>query len=227
MSGQRFEIEIKSLLGSEEQAHRFKYQLTTKVRSEIKLKAFSTQLNHYFQQGDVHKLYKTLAKSFKPKALSQLRNIIKNGNDISVRTREINGEVRLVLKASVGTDSSANGIARMEFEEPVNMTLEKLDAKVESAGYRCQAKWSRERDEYQVGGMSICFDRNAGYGYLVEFEKVISDARKIPAAKREIKNFMRTLRVKELPQSRLEKMFKHYNENWSKYYGTREVFNLP
>ena len=38
-----------------------------------------------------------------------------------------------------------------------------------------QSKWSRERTEYQFSGVNVTIDRNAGYGYLAEFESIEND----------------------------------------------------
>ena len=72
--------------------------------------------------------------------------------------------------------------------------------------------------------MTVCLDRNAGYGYLAEFEKVIEDEGAVSTARAEIELAMRELDIEELPQDRLERMFSHYNQNWPDYYGTDKVF---
>jgi adenylate cyclase class IV len=94
------------------------------------------------------------------------------------------------------------------------------------SGFKYQAKWSREREEYDYKGMNVCLDKNAGYGYLAEFEKVLQggDDSALASARAEIESVMRELGVAELPQDRLERMFAHYNQNWPDYYGTDKVF---
>src|SRR5690606_1073237 len=84
-------------------------------------------------------------------------------------------QVLLVVKASVDEGTSANTIKRMEFEEPVAISLEELDHLLLDAGFTYQAKWSREREEYAYKGASVCLDKNAGYGYLAEFEKIVPE----------------------------------------------------
>ena len=150
---------------------------------------------------------------------------IVEGEKISVRTREMNGIAKIVMKASVGTDSSENGVVRMEIEEPTKgLTFDELDKMVLTAGYRYQAKWSRAREEYQIQDISVCLDKNAGYGYLAEFEKVINDTAHTAKARKEIDKLMQALGVAELPQDRLERMFAYYNKHWPEYYGTDKVF---
>ena len=70
----------------------------------------------------------------------------------------------------------------------------------------------------------MTLDKNAGYGWLAEFEKMTDDPGKVDAAKKEIRALMSRLGVEELPQDRLERMFDFYNKHWQEYYGTDRIF---
>ncbi len=70
----------------------------------------------------------------------------------------------------------------------------------------------------------VCIDRNAGYGYLAEFERVLDDAARAAAVEAELRELMAALGCEELAQDRLERMFAYYNANWSEYYGTDRTF---
>ncbi len=72
--------------------------------------------------------------------------------------------------------------------------------------------------------MNISIDKNAGYGYLAEFEKITTDESKLDAIKQELLAFMETVGASELKQDRLERMFAHYNAHWPEYYGTEKTF---
>ncbi|MDE1966394.1 MAG: CYTH domain-containing protein, partial [Patescibacteria group bacterium] len=186
----------------------------------------SEQLNHYFEGGDPAELAKRLAAHLSAADAARLAEIAK-GSKVSVRTRAENGEARIVMKASIGDDSSENGVMRAEFEQSVpGFSLDALDSEVLAAGFRYQAKWSRAREEYALQGANVCLDKNAGYGYVAEFEKVIDDAARAPAARAELLGLMEGLGVEELPQDRLERMFAHYNAHWPEYYGTDKVFTV-
>lgn len=41
-----------------------------------------------------------------------------------------------------------------------------------------------------------------------------------------IRGIMARVGVEELDQERLARMFEHYNENWSEYYGTDKTFTI-
>jgi len=156
--------------------------------------------------------------------------ILKEGKKISIRSKNtINKKgntVSIVIKASVGDDTSDNGIKRIEFEQDLKLTHDELDGIMLRAGLEYQAKWSREREEYTSGQLHICIDKNAGYGYLVEFEMMTSDEMKLDDLRSEILSIMSDLGVEELSQDRIERMFTHYNTNWSKYYGTDKTFTI-
>lgn len=220
----KYEVEIKSLLQTEENAQKLRDKLT---QQGIKLSNKYSQINHYFlNDGDFAELEKKLLPLFEGEKGEQLKKILEKGKNHSIRTREMNGEVFLVMKASVDDTTSSNGILRMEFEEKVGISIDELDKILEAAGFGYQAKWSRDREEYEKDDFYITIDRNAGYGYLSEFEIQTEKQEELSDAKQRILDFMQELDLKELSQDRLEKMFKFYNENWRDYYGTEKVFNV-
>jgi len=226
MSGKQYEVEIKSLLGDVASAEALRVSMK-KLKPNCVCYSSYTQINHYFKGGDPRKLTKRLESLLSQSDAERMREVSEKGNNISVRTRKMNDEARIVMKSSVGDDTSSNGIARLEIEAPVSgLTFDKLDEEVLSAGYKVQAKWSRSREEYRLDDVTVCLDKNAGYGYVAEFEKIIDDANHIDSARAEIEELMETLGVSELPQARLERMFAHYNEHWSEYYGTDKTFTI-
>ncbi len=226
MNSEKYEIEIKSLLGNSSNADKLRADLKA-IDADSSCISSYTQLNHYFEGGDSRMLANRIGTHLVGDEYERMERIVNNGKNISVRTREMNGKVYIVMKASIGDDSSSNGVARLEVEALIpNMTLDQLDAEVLAAGYKYQAKWSRTREEYKVKDITVCLDKNAGYGYLAEFEKVVNDASKAEEAKREIGLFMQQLGVVELAQDRLERMFAYYNEHWPEYYGTENIFTI-
>jgi len=223
-----YEVEIKSLLGNPENAEKLRSRLRD-VDNGVTCHSTNKQLNHYFVGGDLMMLAEGLAEHLADGYQKKLSELAERASDVSVRTRltsqdDKDGEIFIVVKASVDDTTSENGISRMEFEEPVDLTLAELDELVLAAGFEYQAKWSREREEYVCKGVNVCLDRNAGYGYLAEFEKVVDDEGQIDAAREEVEQLMHDLEVEELPQDRLARMFEHYNKNWLEYYGTEKVF---
>lgn len=218
-----YEIEIKSLLGDKETAEALKAKMATLDPEHEHLQS-NTQLNHYFAGGNMAELYRSVEHLFAAEEQAKLNKIVQKGTDFSVRTRQKNDEVLLVVKASIDAGTSENTISRLEFEEAVDLSLDELDELVINAGFNYQAKWSRERDEYSYKGATVCLDYNAGYGYLAEFEKITDDEEAVPRVREEIEALMAELGVEELSQERLARMFEHYNANWRDYYGTTKTF---
>lgn len=220
----KYEVEIKSLLQTKENAQKLRDKLK---EQGIELSNKYKQLNHYFlSSGDFKKLKEKLFPLFGDEKKEKLKKILEVGKNHSIRTREMSEEVFFVVKASVDDTTSFNGIQRMEFEERVNISLDELDKILLDAGFEYQAKWSREREEYGKDDFYITIDRNAGYGYLSEFEIETENKNELEKAKQKILNFMSELDLQELSQERLERMFKFYNENWKDYYGTENIFNV-
>lgn len=169
----------------------------------------------------------------------KLADIINRAKSFSVRTRGTPTQTIIVVKATVNDESSSNGTARIEWEvDLAPMTLDEMDAKVLEAGFSYQAKWSREREGYHLtpspspereGSQKetiLCLDKNAGYGYLAEFERVITDAEKVDETRALLLALIESLGYQELDQARLARMFDFYNQNWREYYGTENVFTV-
>lgn len=218
-----FEIEIKSLLGSAENAEKLKARMCA-LDPECVMIGSNTQLNHYFEGGDMQALYDQVEMLFTDEQKEKLKTTIERGKEFSIRTRQKDNEVLLVVKASIDEGTSANTVKRMEFEEPVAIALTELDQLLINAGFTYQAKWSREREEYAYKGANVCLDKNAGYGYLAEVEKIVHDEALADAVRAEIDELMAELELIELEQDRLARMFAHYNANWPEYYGTDRIF---
>jgi hypothetical protein len=123
-----FEIEIKVLLGDEAKAQ----EVIEKIKQNdenTELIDKNSQLNHYFlPQGDFAKLTEILKQYIHPDNHEKLYQVIVEGKNHSIRTREVDGKLLFVVKASVDDTSSSNGTARIEFEEAIaELALNELD----------------------------------------------------------------------------------------------------
>lgn len=218
-----YEVEVKSLLGEKVYADALKQRMC-ELDPQCTCVSENKQLNHYFSGGDITKLFEKTTHLFSDEKRATFTSIVEKGSEFSVRTRQKNTEVYLVIKASVDEGTSENTVSRLEFEEPVDISIDELDELVLSAGYEYQAKWSREREEYTYKDANVTIDRNAGYGYLAEFEKITDNQEQITQVRKDIDALMAELGVEELPQDRLARMFEFYNNNWRDYYGTDKTF---
>ncbi len=222
-----YEIEVKVLLGHEEAA-KLLLQQVEQAWLAPKLIGENAQLNHYFVHDKAEDFLNHVEEHIEGEEKEKFHHIMMTGKRHSIRTREVEGDTLLVVKASVDDTTSENGVARLEWEYVFpKKPIEEVDRLVLASGGEYQAKWSRKRQEYKLGnGMHLCLDKNAGYGYLAEFEKITHDLQWVDAIKSEILSLISKLWHKELDQGRLARMFDHYNKNWKNYYGTENVFTI-
>lgn len=220
-----YEIEIKSLLGGKGKADELKNKMRAADPQFVEIGSHK-QLNHYFVGGNLNRLFENTKDVVEKNQQIKFKEIADKAKDFSVRTRWADGKVILVIKASIDDTTSSNGTARLEWESFVDKTIEELDQLVLKSGFRYQAKWSRQRQEFKYKGASVSIDKNAGYGYLSEFEMVVDDKNKADETKSLLRQMMQELGIDELPQERLARMFDYYNKNWEQYYGTEKIFNV-
>jgi adenylate cyclase class IV len=219
------EVEVKSLLGNLENAK----SLISKLESDgfdLQNVKKSSQLNHYFIVKDLDSFKERATSLVSTEKQSELESILSRGLNFSVRTRDSNGKVIFVVKASLDDQTSSNGVTRLEFEQVVDMSLDELDKYLLDSGLEYQAKWSRYREEFAKDNITVCIDKNAGYGYLAEFEMVGEENEDLGAIRKKIDNLMSKYGIVELDQGHLARMFDYYNNNWSKYYGTDNIFTI-
>lgn len=223
------EIEIKCLLGSQENADIFLEHLEKYgIDMSIPVKP-QRQLNHYFAWWEIMSIYDHLSSSMPIAQQEQLHHICMYGRNHSVRTRSILpwDHTLLVIKSSTWDDSSHNGVTRLEFEYHFpEMSLEELDRIILNLGWEYLSKWSRIRTNYHVENITISLDQNAWYGYVAELETMLEPGEKITDAESRIRVFMDKLGAHELSQEKIEQMFAHYNQNWADYYGTSRTFDM-
>jgi adenylate cyclase class IV len=217
------EVEVKSLLGNKENANSLVQKLNENGFDISKAKT-SSQLNHYFNIIDLDLFKNKIHQIVSGEKIDELKNIISYGKSLSVRTRDSNGKVIFVIKASLDEQTSSNGVTRLEFEEMVGISLDELDSFLLDSGLEYQAKWSRSRVEYKKDDLTVCIDKNAGYGYMAEFEKVVGSDADVQKVRNEVLALVNSFGLEELDQGRLARMFEHYNALWSEYYGTDNLF---
>lgn len=234
-----YEVEIKVLLGPVSEADTFRTRLAT-FDPNTKLVGTESQKNHYFMSGSAAALPAVFGGFLSAEQMTRLQDIAARAKNASVRTRYTNGVGILVVKATVDDTTSQNGTARIEFEATFlpdtfgiashdeSALIQYLDELVLSAGFAYQAKWSRARETFALsdGITTVCLDKNAGYGYVVEFERVVDSADATETAKANLRSIITSLGYQELAQDRLERMFAHYNTAWAEYYGTDKTFSL-
>lgn len=218
----QYEIEIKALLGSKEQADAL-LERTYQEDPSTSLISEQRQLNHYFKGGTIPALIEQLRDHLSVEQRQTLETISQMATSINVRSRQKNDTVLLIVKGAVG-GSAVHAHDRMEFEGQVNLSIDELDEAIIASGWQLEAKWQADRKLYNSCGLTIDLFFTPGYGYLAEFEKVVHDESDRANAHQTVVDVMTRLGVSELDPARLERMFEYYNQHWPEYYGTDKVF---
>ena len=234
MSDTNYEVELKVLLWNKFPPETFVKVLSTDFKSVVE-RDEETQLNHYFEIPHRSQILPAFEKRLSISTEDEERiAAFRNWENIVVRTREItnkNGKkVILVMKSTVNNESSQNGTTRKELEIEIPFEIDYLDSILTSqAEIRPQAKWSRTRRTFEVVDdewfyFTVCLDKNAGYGYIAEFEVVINNPAVIESTKKKLQNCITKLWLKELSAEQLQRMFDFYNKNWESFYQTENYF---
>lgn len=223
----QFEVEVKTLLGSREAAAAFVTKLQDSAGS-LKELARSNQLNHYFDSnGDREQVAAAVTPFLTATDLAAFRQILGQATSFALRTRDADGKILLVIKAAKGDGDDQHALERLEGEYPTTAPdIDTLDEAIRSAGYDFLSKWSRERVEYGYKDYTVCIDKNAGYGYVAELEKVVPSSGEAETARAEILAELAALGAEELSQERVGRMFEYYNEHWPEYYRTEKTFTI-
>src|SRR3989344_6091652 len=82
-----YEIEIKTLLGVKEQADALVEKMK-QLDENVAVTGTNKQLNHYFIDGDVEKLYQLLTPFLSEQQQNMFREILEKGKDFSISSRQ-------------------------------------------------------------------------------------------------------------------------------------------
>lgn len=224
------EVEVKTLLETKESADLFQQKIES---LGFEYKDSESQLNHYFSGGLTKKTIDLISPSLSQESIAQLGFVL-DADKQSVRTRQIITDdprdpiVLLIIKVAI-EGTSQNGSIRWEVEVPVNASLDRLDGWLIESGLEYQSKWSRDRRVFvrddTTEDVTAVIDRNAGYGYLAEFE-IVAKQEHAAVARDYLKRLLQETGFEELDPARLDRMFAFYSANWGDYYGTDKTFTL-
>lgn len=91
--------------------------------------------------------------------------------------------------------------------------FEKLEKLYLALGYNVQIKWFRNRHSFKLGDIDLAIDHTKGYGYIVELEKMSSEAEK-ESALAILKEKLVEIGVPLTPKEEFAKKFEYYKKNW-------------
>ncbi len=104
--------------------------------------------------------------------------------------------------------------AREELEIKVDRDqFESLEKLFIGLGYPIKIKWFRTRHTFDWQGIKVMLDYTKGYGYIIELEKMTSEAEK-DLALLHLKQKMADLSIALTPRAVFDEKFKNYEQNW-------------
>jgi len=225
------EVEIKALLTEDLSSFRRKAE-----KAGFQYQREEAQLNHYFRVTEEFELA-TFVDEY------NLSSDVLKAKSVAIRTREIsspnlnsvtgdslfNTKTLLVVKYVLDGEDVQNGKDRYEIEIDCTENITHVDSALIKYGLEYRSLWSRERLTYfhPEKEITLCLDKNAGYGYLVELERMVSEEKREDSFK-ELCDTLEFLGLDMLESNLLETMFKYYETHYEDYYGTEHlIWNSP
>ena len=106
--------------------------------------------------------------------------------------------------------------ARKETEIKVPVEdFAKLQDVFAALGFKTTVKWFRSRHAFNWNDLAVTVDYNKGYGYILELEKMATEATKDSTLK-VLKEKMAELEISITPKEEFDRAYAHYVSNWEK-----------
>ncbi len=220
----QYEVEIKCLIPGKLEVDRLVDRMKNLdpsckylVRNELR--------NHYFDCDNTQYLQAVGTKFLRGPDLIRLNDVIDQSEVISMRTRCKNDQVLLIAKGVPAGGDAIHGSSRLELEVVVDVKIEELDQALVDSGLVVLAKWSGYKDVYKFLDITIEIQFSAGYGYMVELEKVVTSQAQATVAEARVRQVAKDLGLAEVDHDLIGRMYDYYNAHWSEYYDTDKTFS--
>lgn len=219
-------IEVKIRLKSEIEISDLLAKLSQKDQN-FELVKKESQKNNYFVNVDLGALTANLNDFLDLSEQEILKEIMLYAAHVSISTREIDGEIVILrIISSNGSKETVTNDLKNKFEKEITLSLDELDRLIINSKGIFKAKWSRHTAIYKFLDYTVSIDKNAGYGYICEIEKVVELEIDEENVLEEINKLINELSHSPLEKSELDRMFEYYVEHWEEYYETEKTFEL-
>ncbi len=91
--------------------------------------------------------------------------------------------------------------------------FEQLEKLFLAIGLDVNIKWFRKRLEFDWDGINVCLDFTRGYGYIIELERMSTDAEK-EKDYTFLVNKLNSLNIPITSREEFDCAFKNYKDNW-------------
>jgi adenylate cyclase class IV len=184
-------------------------------------------ISYFYKDGaTADQILQVVGELFRGEELAEATGVLRNSEAIMVKCRSIDDSNYFTIKGTPAGQDPVHAVNRLEFEQPVMLDLEKIDALLNKAGIVTASKWSSDREYYSLDDVSKAeVEFVAGYGYKAELEIVINDGESADGAISTINRRAKELGLVEASQTLLGKMYAYYNQHWQEYFNTRNTFS--
>ena len=93
--------------------------------------------------------------------------------------------------------------------------FEMLEKLFLALGYKINIEWFRKRHTFDWQGIKVMLDYTKGYGYIIELEKMSSEAEKETSLSL-LKEKLHLLNISLTSKEEFAAKYKHYKEDWRK-----------
>lgn len=98
------------------------------------------------------------------------------------------------------------------FSKRAVISLERL---LKGIGFPVVLRWSRRREKYLWGSITVTLDDSKGYGKIFELEKMVRPGDK-GGVYQELLNKFRSLDIKPLSHKEMDRRYRYYLKNWKR-----------
>jgi predicted adenylyl cyclase CyaB len=91
--------------------------------------------------------------------------------------------------------------------------FERLEQLFHALGYNVYIKWFRKRHNFKWQGIDVAVDFTKGYGYIIEFEKLVEENEKENVLEF-LKEKFNMLDISMTSRQEFDQKFNYYKENW-------------
>lgn len=94
--------------------------------------------------------------------------------------------------------------------------FERLEQMFLSLGYNIQIKWFRKRNNFKWQDIDVAVDSTKGYGYIIEFEKLVEENEKEKTLEF-LKEKFNILNISMTSREEFDQKFNYYKEHWKEF----------
>ncbi|MFW0862168.1 MAG: CYTH domain-containing protein [Candidatus Komeilibacteria bacterium] len=176
---------------------------------------YEVEVSSLLKPAGFKKVYKYLKRSGKLLKEEQTETVVFETSKGDLRLVKNEEQVKLICKIG-----NVFHEVRPEMEVLADIKdMDELEKIFIALGFKVACRYKKKRVHFRWQGTTISLDNVKGFGLIMEMEKLV-DGRLVKKAEEDIREKLTKLldkfSIAVTPVSELNKMYKHYLNNWSK-----------